>query len=69
VDPRKGFKKTHAQTWDPVSGMTVNRTVSSSSRTQAIFSRELSAATSSSSSKQTLLEKNAPRGGHKRKNH
>lgn len=38
---------THAQTWDPVSGITVNRAVSSSRRTQAIFSRELSAATSS----------------------
>lgn len=36
-----------AQTWEPVSGMTVKRTVSSSRRTQAIFSRELRAATSS----------------------
>lgn len=33
----------HAQTCDPVSGMTVKRAVSSSSRTQAIFSRELRA--------------------------
>ena len=36
----------HAQTWEPVSGMTVKRTVSSSRRTHAIFSRELSAAMS-----------------------
>lgn len=36
-------KKSHAQTWDPVSGMTVKRAVSSSRRTQAIFSRELRA--------------------------
>lgn len=39
--------ESEAQTWEPVSGMTVKRTVSSSRRTQAIFSRELRAATSS----------------------
>jgi hypothetical protein len=39
--------RTHAQTWEPVSGMTVKRAVSSSSRTQAIFSSEESAAVSS----------------------
>lgn len=37
----------YAHTWDPVSGITVKRAVSSSSRTQAIFSRELRAAVSS----------------------
>lgn len=42
---RTGF--TDAQTWDPVSGITVKRTVSSSRRNQAIFSRDERAATSS----------------------
>lgn len=37
---------THAQTWDPVSGITVKRAVSSSRRTQAIFSSVFRAAIS-----------------------
>ncbi len=40
-------KVAYAQTWDPVSGITVNRIVSSSRRTQAIFSRELRAVVNS----------------------
>lgn len=36
-------ERSHAQTWDPVSGMAVKRAVSSVRRTQAIFSRELRA--------------------------
>lgn len=39
--------RTYAHTWDPVSGITVNRTCSSSRRSQAIFSRDERAATSS----------------------
>lgn len=36
----------YAHTWDPVSGITVKRAVSSSRRTQAIFSSEFKAAIS-----------------------
>ena len=44
----RGYREcTHAQTWDPISGITVNRTVSSLRRTHAIFSREDRAAVSS----------------------
>lgn len=39
-------RDTHAQTCDPVSGITVKRAVSSSSRTQAIFSSVFRAAIS-----------------------
>lgn len=40
---REDGSNAHAQTCDPVSGMTVILTVSLSRRTQAIFSRELRA--------------------------
>lgn len=46
--PRLGHRVcTYAQTWDPMSGMTVKRAVSSLRRTHAIFSSDESAAVSS----------------------
>lgn len=47
VEGKWGEGGTYAQTCDPTSGITVKRTVSSSRRIQAIFSREFNAAVSS----------------------
>lgn len=49
---------TYAQTWDPMSGITVKRAVSSLRRTQAIFSKDESAAVSSAEQKVSTV------GGH-----
>lgn len=43
----KKLRKTYAHTWDPISGITVKRAVSSLNRTQAIFSNDERAAVSS----------------------
>lgn len=47
ADAAYGLWNAYAQTWDPMSGITVKRAVSSLRRTQAIFSSEERAAVSS----------------------